>query len=155
MNPDLFSCPEVSRCGVEAFGIWVQMLLWAAGWDTTVVPAILLAHVVLDHDRHLKALETVGFIRRKRDDILVLSPPIGGRGKPAWTVVRNRTHIHPTVRAAVLARDGHRCVLCPATNDLTLDHIHPWSKGGADTLDNLRTLCRSCNSAKRDRTDGP
>jgi Restriction endonuclease len=35
--------------------------------------------------------------------------------------------------------------------ELTLDHVIPLSKGGASHPDNLRVLCKSCNSAKRDR----
>lgn len=52
-----------------------------------------------------------------------------------------------------IARDG-RCTQCDTegnqTNPLTADHIIPRSITGpdGDTLDNLTTLCRACNSAK-------
>jgi 5-methylcytosine-specific restriction protein A len=46
----------------------------------------------------------------------------------------------------------HRsCVQCGRTDDLTVDHIVPIAKGGKSDSHNLQTLCRSCNSAKRDR----
>lgn len=64
----------------------------------------------------------------------------------------NRVAIPADVRAAVFARDGYACMQCATTDDLTLDHVHPWSLGGPDTPDNLRVLCRSCNSRKGDRT---
>lgn len=51
-------------------------------------------------------------------------------------------------RFFVLNRDGYRCVQCGATEDLTMDHIHPQSLGGPHTEGNLQTLCRSCNSSK-------
>ena len=47
---------------------------------------------------------------------------------------------------------NHRvCVNCGATTDLTVDHIVPLARGGLNSTDNMQTLCRSCNSAKRDR----
>lgn len=55
------------------------------------------------------------------------------------------------VAKQVFERDAYRCVRCASWTDLTVDHIHPESKGGPLTLDNLQTLCRSCNSAKGDR----
>ncbi|OKI16598.1 hypothetical protein A6A07_11360 [Streptomyces sp. CB03911] len=64
----------------------------------------------------------------------------------------NRKTIPAATRAAVRDRDGHRCVSCGAVDDLTLDHIYPWSLGGSDTVDNLRVLCRPCNSRKGDQT---
>lgn len=51
----------------------------------------------------------------------------------------------------VFRRDGYRCVNCDTDDNLTVDHITPWSKGGSDDLDNLQTLCGSCNSSKGDR----
>lgn len=67
-----------------------------------------------------------------------------------WDVGRTdeRGYISPRLRKAIYERDGHACLECGATSDLTLDHIHPWSKGGDDTYDNLRTLCRTCNCRK-------
>lgn len=63
----------------------------------------------------------------------------------------NRAAIPDALRELVFKRDGHACVRCGATEDLTLDHIHLWSLGGPDTEANLRVLCRSCNSSKGDR----
>ncbi|MET8430066.1 HNH endonuclease [Nocardia sp. NPDC004860] len=59
-----------------------------------------------------------------------------------------RAHIPIRVRAFVFDRDDHQCVFCGSAEDLALDHIYPWSRGGDDTVDNLQTLCRSCNSRK-------
>lgn len=63
----------------------------------------------------------------------------------------NRAPIPSGIRDFVYDRDGHACRLCGTTEDLTLDHIYPWSLGGPDTPENLRVLCRSCNSSKGDR----
>lgn len=52
------------------------------------------------------------------------------------------------VRWEVLARDENRCVICGATERLSLDHVIPFSKGGPDTVENLRVLCRYCNSRR-------
>ena len=55
------------------------------------------------------------------------------------------------IRITVLDRDGWICTYCgaPATS---VDHIYPRVKGG-DTwaLDNLQSLCKSCNSRKGGR----
>ena len=51
-------------------------------------------------------------------------------------------------RRRVFERDSHKCCVCSATDDLTLDHIEPEALGGSHDDDNLRTLCRSCNSRK-------
>ena len=31
---------------------------------------------------------------------------------------------------------------------LEVDHVHPWSAGGSDSIWNLRATCRPCNSRK-------
>lgn len=63
----------------------------------------------------------------------------------------HRAPIPDVVKARVYARDNFTCQKCGATEDLTLDHIEPWSTGGPDTEQNLRVLCRPCNSRKGDR----
>jgi 5-methylcytosine-specific restriction endonuclease McrA len=73
-----------------------------------------------------------------------------GNGR-LFTITLKRKHIASELRELVMERDRHSCVLCGATEDLTLDHIHPWSKGGPDTYENLRVLCRPCNSRKHDK----
>ena len=61
---------------------------------------------------------------------------------------RRRTPFTKTLRQLVYERDGHRCQHCGTTERLSIDHIHPFSLGGLETLDNLQTLCRPCNSRK-------
>ena len=61
---------------------------------------------------------------------------------------RSRRHIPDSLRLAVYERDGWKCLHCSTPERLSLDHIHPYSLGGADTLENLQTLCRPCNSRK-------
>lgn len=48
-----------------------------------------------------------------------------------------------------------KCQLCPNSVDLTLDHMHPVSRGGTDDLTNLWILCYSCNSFKGARLMTP
>ena len=59
-----------------------------------------------------------------------------------------RRKIPEVLRLAVYERDGHKCLHCGTTERLSLDHIHPFSLGGPDTLENLQTICRPCNSRK-------
>ncbi|MFF9003630.1 HNH endonuclease [Streptomyces achromogenes] len=67
---------------------------------------------------------------------------------------RQRTGISEALRQFVYERDGYRCVRCGTTEDLTLDHVHPWVLGGKNSADNLRTLCRPCNSSKNATVEG-
>jgi len=55
------------------------------------------------------------------------------------------------VKQAVWQRDGGCCVQCGATDYLEFDHIIPYAKGGASTVDNVQLLCRRCNLKKSDR----
>lgn len=52
------------------------------------------------------------------------------------------------VTRAVWDRDGWECRECSSHCDLTVDHIMPVVRGGTDEMDNLQTLCKSCNSRK-------
>ncbi len=53
------------------------------------------------------------------------------------------------VRALVLARDGHACVVCgQRTPTLEVGHVIPKRNGGTDEFTNLRTLCRAHHKDK-------
>lgn len=43
------------------------------------------------------------------------------------------------------------CSWCGSAADLTVDHILPLVYGGTNDLVNLRVLCRSCNSTRKDK----
>lgn len=69
---------------------------------------------------------------------------------------RKRDKIPPSVRAAVLDRDGLVCQLCGGDvepGDVHLDHIKPWSLGGRDSVDNLQVTHSACNIRKGARFD--
>lgn len=56
------------------------------------------------------------------------------------------------LRTVIFKRDGYQCLCCGSTTDLTLDHIIPLNLGGKHK-GNLQTLCRSCNSRKKDKLE--
>lgn len=58
-------------------------------------------------------------------------------------------------RKSILARDAHTCQYCMSEDSpakLTLDHIIPKSRGGANVWENLVAACFKCNNVKGDRT---
>jgi hypothetical protein len=56
--------------------------------------------------------------------------------------------VSPDLRAAIYARDGYRCLRCKREENLQIDHVKPWSRGGYTTEANLQTLCGRCNRWK-------
>ena len=57
-------------------------------------------------------------------------------------------------RRNIYARDENRCQYCGkrfSTQELTLDHVVPRSRGGASTWDNLVCCCVPCNMRKGGR----
>jgi len=66
-------------------------------------------------------------------------PPLGER---------NTRTIPQDVKIAVAARDGGRCRQCGSDQELHFDHVIPWSKGGANTVQNIQLLCGPCNRRK-------
>lgn len=73
----------------------------------------------------------------------------------AWKRIRD--HTKRQARASGLTQ----CPTCHNTlnwdtgkqpNSAEVDHIVPHSRGGTDTPDNLRILCRRCNQSRGNRT---
>ena len=55
------------------------------------------------------------------------------------------------LRTRVLRRDGWRCQLCGSMTNLEVHHQQFRSQSGADSEDNLITLCTDCHSSVHDR----
>ncbi|WP_157684706.1 HNH endonuclease [Bdellovibrio bacteriovorus] len=72
----------------------------------------------------------------------------------------SKRNIPSTLRHAVWLRDGGVCSYqdpqtgrkCGGRNFVQVDHIHPWSKGGENKLENLQLLCAEHNRHKNNRT---
>jgi hypothetical protein len=78
-----------------------------------------------------------------------------GAGKPrrALKPRPGSRHVSLTVARQVWARDGSQCTFvdsggrrCQERRFLTLEHRHPFSLGGPDSLENLCLLCKSHNA---------
>lgn len=95
----------------------------------------ILSHVAQQGDGECGALLEV------MKSILLVPEPEQTRG-------RRKQKISGTLRTAVFERDMYRCKRCNDHRDLCADHIHPEALGGNATMDNLQTLCRTCNSKK-------
>ncbi|RMF10754.1 MAG: HNH endonuclease [Candidatus Neomarinimicrobiota bacterium] len=64
----------------------------------------------------------------------------------------NRLNVALT-RKNILTRDKYTCQYCGTKRaPLTVDHILPRERGGADNWENLVTACSHCNSKKGNRT---
>src|SRR4051812_6369034 len=79
----------------------------------------------------------------------------------APSVIRLTQYIHipferrSLSRKNILLRDHSTCQYCGkpyAPSELTLDHVHPRSRGGDSTWDNLVACCKRCNHRKGSRT---
>jgi len=53
-------------------------------------------------------------------------------------------------RLTVFRKDNFCCVYCGSLENLTVDHILPKANGGSNALENLQTLCKTCNDLKSD-----
>jgi 5-methylcytosine-specific restriction endonuclease McrA len=95
------------------------------------------------------------------DDARVLRSPHAEF--PVPSVIRRRTYINVRRRREaagmrrlrIYMRDKFRCQYCGVRKnpaELTLDHIHPRSRGGENTPVNIVAACLSCNNRKGNRT---
>lgn len=136
--------------GAAAFALWFLSLTWLSRARRvkrvdrvpTQVPELMTPGVGTDNAKRLVIaglwVEVDDGWQFDESDGLFMWGPIEER----------RGYIPDRVRRRVYRRDGYRCVKCHSGEDLTLDHVTPWSLGGSDEASNLQTLCRSCNSSK-------
>lgn len=85
--------------------------------------------------------------------------PMGGQGCIKCKTERSKRHISKNanargytyqwqkIRAAAIAAQPW-CTFCGTDKDLTGDHIRTIQDGGQNTIDNVRVLCRGCNTRR-------
>lgn len=108
----------------ESFYTWTCV----QGWG---IMSVELAREVIPH--WLKKRKCIKSPFGSFTDVLISS-----------TSVRKRT-LRGKFKQKILDRDGNRCILCSSQDNLTLQHILPYSKGGETSSRNLVTLCFKCN----------
>ena len=107
---------------------------------TTVRRALLLVHAGKADVVHTRP----GAIRSSRMSMSV--PSVVRLSHHARAPYRRRAPLH---RRAVFARDAHRCQYCGNRAEC-IDHVHPRSRGGEHTWENVVACCRTCNVGKGD-----
>lgn len=153
VDPRFHSHPAVMAANCSAIGLWVRAGSWCARHSPGgYVPREFL-DLIGSTPGQADQLVRVGLWKRPKGGWTTLRDVPGRPGGtpiPLWAVERTdyRKKVPAWIRDHVFERDAYACVQCGAVEDLTLDHIHPWSLGGKDTVNNLRVLCRPCNSSK-------
>lgn len=79
---------------------------------------------------------------------LLLRLAVKGRRPSVGRVKRRRRVWSEEERKFILERDGWACVACGSQAELEIDHIVPFSRGGACSIDNAQVLCGPCNRSK-------
>lgn len=149
LSDGFHSDPRVAIAGDRAIGTWIRMLSWLSQWPDEVGIPRTAQRMFGGTPRVVEALRQAQLLLVLPD---VLQPLADG---DLWRVNRTvcRPKIPDALRALVMERDEYRCQFCSAVDKLSLDHITPWSLGGPDTEENLRVLCRSCNSSRGNRVE--
>lgn len=149
LHPAMSNHPAIRKINNRAVTAWVSSLLWCSrNGRVDHFPQNIVREFATPAAE--KALGDA-WLWVEWGDTYVLPERTPGSGLQLWKFGPSETarpHIPESLRRAVYERDGYACLHCGAADRLSLDHIHPFSRGGADTLDNLQTLCRPCNSRK-------
>jgi len=156
--------PSVCGCRVEGRHI---ILSWMGGQYPVSLDDInepsdalsVLHHVCKKYLREFDGKSVVGFIelvfQEKNWPLYGSIPHRNEAPKPNISVVDERSKMNHSIRYEVIKRDGYRCRACGfSVSDgavLHVDHIAAIAKGGRTEMQNLQTLCTSCNLGKADR----
>lgn len=141
LTPDVVS--------LAAYGAWARCVSWSFAYDTRGIIPKSVVKVISPRIKTCRGYKEL--FRETADGTtweLLHFGTLVFRTRPD-----ERLKIPTAIRAAVYERDGYSCVSCSAEENLTLDHIYPWSLGGNDTIENLQTMCQPCNSSKGARVE--
>lgn len=150
----------IENCGIEGYAVY--MVLLEEMFERSLVGEVLDADEITFEEiaSSLRIEEnTVRTIVESMVEVQLISRElwqqnqIGFDGEPFGVrISHQRTNTYRKHTLKIFQRDGFRCVYCGATENLSLDHVIPQSRGGSHEPDNLACCCLTCNSSKGDRT---
>ncbi len=86
--------------------------------------------------------------------VAIEDEPEDGAGRVLHEHTQRRRLIPTQVKLEVWKRDGGKCVMCGAADELHFDHIIPYSRCRTSlSADNIQLLCARHNIAKRDNIE--
>jgi hypothetical protein len=152
VNVNAYEHPQILPLSDAAFALWAKAGMWCVGndlrfWTPLSVVKSLGYSRKIAQELALAGLWLSDFVDGKRGYWLIESDLW------AFSVSDSRPSIPQWMRSTILERDGNACCYCGAPDDLQMDHIHPWSRGGATTVENLQALCGPCNRRKGARVE--
>ena len=106
--------------------------------------ADLYSGKIVESDSVLEIQSKIHTRRLELSNLSVIKHNIDARSKA-------KRHVSRKVASQVWQRDGGKCVECGGCENLEFDHIIPFSKGGATSLNNIQLLCRKCNREKSNK----
>lgn len=116
----------------------------------TMIPMRRALRLVLDRKAEVLEVDESQVFRSEHEQL------------PAPLVIRLVRFVHvprkfrrQVTNTFLFARDGYRCQYCGRHRNelrprefLTRDHVHPLSRGGLNTWENVVTACSPCNNRK-------
>lgn len=127
---------------------------WPASDSLTYSIQEVAEFALVDHDtaaNTIRSLESNGSIWAVRQEMIQDEIRDGEEIAKKKESSYQKRVISKKLKAIILQKDNYACVICKRTEDLCVDHVIPEIEGGSDEIDNLQTLCRSCNSKKGTR----
>lgn len=125
--------------------------LVAKGSAKIIEPETFLTHDLFSWGDVSKVRALVGDKMIRSSRLSILPPDVilltGYEGQGERAVVFSRRNI--------FKRDRYTCMYCssqPGTQELTIDHVMPRSRGGISSWENCVLACVSCNKRKADKT---
>ncbi len=150
--------PALRMCSLASRGLWMEMLcvmheatprgyLVVNGKPMQERQIASLAGCTLDEvTDHLNELIDAGVCSTDEAGVIICRRMVRETEPPRPPT---RPGLPPSLRRMVFERDGNRCFYCGATDGpFEIDHMWPWSRGGAHIPENLAVACRPCNRSK-------
>ena len=159
---DWRSDPALRMCSLASRGLWMEMLcvmheasprgyLVVNGKPMQERQIASLAGCAIDETRqYLDELRDAGVFSHDEHGTIYSRRMVREPESPRPPA---RSGLPPSLRQMVFERDGNRCFYCGATDGpFEIDHMLPWSRGGAHIPENLAVACRPCNRSKGARS---